>query len=994
MSTFNALSLRSLFLCWLLLAIPTAPAGDENPSGDSRSARTDVVVVVDSLFAAAAYDSVMAIIPTALDGAWARGDSSLVAWLLVIRGRVELTKGNAEGAEQTLDLARHLAEAARDTARWSDALGFKSIATTFRGKYQESVELNQTRLKLARLTRDRISEAWARTAMAYVYLRTGDYQLARPEYEAAADLFRAENRLREELTPLVGLGRVLMALQETDAARDSYHRVWRTALELGDLRQEAFAVNNLGTWEFQYGDMSVAARYFERAYELHARAGDLRGTIIPATNIALARMYLGQYADAASILSRAIRTCEEGGYEDLVWTVMCRFANVRMLQHRANESRSLYRRALSSGRSTLTKKQRQEATYGLARALVAVDSTQTAVVVLNDGLNDEPTQEFEIVMRAFMSKCLRRLERNDEALSHAMAAARLAEDYGAFDQSLFSAFELSAAYEAAGNDAESYAWYLRCVDALDEFRLSTEEHQWREAHGRIRDVVDGGFVCLKYPADDPRSKRVEELFNIIQRFKARTLTERITEPRMQTGKASGLVGLPHTSLKELQVEVLRPDEVFLDFAVGEETAYLFAITRDSCRVVTLPGRNSPLRAKVAFYVETIGRAPSGERGGIEGRGRDTGPSGEQAATDVGVREIGQMGESLYQLLLRRVDDLIRPASRVLIAPDSYLGSVPFGTLVPPESEGGGALLLTKDIHQVPSATVLKWLRLPVGDDRRPAVGAPRLLAVVPEGSEELKGVAREVDALRNRLSGVEVLRGKPAAAAFNDTARTCEVIHVAAHVVVNDEKPWHSGLLLEPAAADAAPAAATPARTTEADPAAVPVRGVPDVAPPAPRDPYLRAGEIAARRVRARLVVLSGCESGLGRTSHGEGVLGLTSAFLSAGVPSLVATLWPVDDAVTADLMTAFYDRLVDGETAASALRGAQLEIREGESTRHPFYWAGFVVVGDGDIEVDIERSRPLSTTILLAAGLLILLIGLVLLRASLRPRKKSRDAV
>jgi ATP/maltotriose-dependent transcriptional regulator MalT len=212
MLTINNPSPRLLLLCLLLLVIPTVPAGNEEDPDDTRSARTDAVAVVDSLFGAAAYDSVMALIPSVLDDAWKSTDSTLVAWLLVIRGRVELTRGNTEGAEQTLDLARQVAEAARDTARWSDALGFKSLATTFRGKYQESIELNQTRLSLSQLTGDRISEAWGRTAMAYVYLRTGEVERARPEYETAADLFRAENRLREELTPLIGLGRVLMTL--------------------------------------------------------------------------------------------------------------------------------------------------------------------------------------------------------------------------------------------------------------------------------------------------------------------------------------------------------------------------------------------------------------------------------------------------------------------------------------------------------------------------------------------------------------------------------------------------------------------------------------------------------------------------------------------------------------------------------------------------------------------------------------------------------------
>jgi hypothetical protein len=102
--------------------------------------------------------------------------------------------------------------------------------------------------------------------------------------------------------------------------------------------------------------------------------------------------------------------------------------------------------------------------------------------------------------------------------------------------------------------------------------------------------------------------------------------------------------------------------------------------------------------------------------------------------------------------------------------------------------------------------------------------------------------------------------------------------------------------------------------------------------------------------------VLAGCETAGGRATNGEGVLGLTSAFLSAGVPVIVSSRWPVDDGATAVLMQHFYDRLAAGGSAASALRDAQLAVRSHRRTSHPFYWAGFAVVGDGTRVV-----RPLT---------------------------------
>jgi hypothetical protein len=119
----------------------------------------------------------------------------------------------------------------------------------------------------------------------------------------------------------------------------------------------------------------------------------------------------------------------------------------------------------------------------------------------------------------------------------------------------------------------------------------------------------------------------------------------------------------------------------------------------------------------------------------------------------------------------------------------------------------------------------------------------------------------------------------------------------------------------------------------------------------------------------------------------GEGVLGLASAFLSAGVPAVVATLWPVDDAQTARLMDHFYAGLAAGLDAATALHEAREALRASEATRHPFFWAGYVLVGDGQVRVTLERRLPMSRVIagLLALGALQLLI------LSLRPLRPDR---
>jgi len=113
-------------------------------------------------------------------------------------------------------------------------------------------------------------------------------------------------------------------------------------------------------------------------------------------------------------------------------------------------------------------------------------------------------------------------------------------------------------------------------------------------------------------------------------------------------------------------------------------------------------------------------------------------------------------------------------------------------------------------------------------------------------------------------------------------------------------------------------------------------------------DGFLQAAEIFDLKLNADLVVLSACQTGLGKLIRGEGMVGLTRAFMYAGTPSVVVSLWSVSDISTADLMGEFYKNLIKNKLSKTdALRKAQLSLMTDEKYAHPFYWAPFILVGD-----------------------------------------------
>ena len=168
-------------------------------------------------------------------------------------------------------------------------------------------------------------------------------------------------------------------------------------------------------------------------------------------------------------------------------------------------------------------------------------------------------------------------------------------------------------------------------------------------------------------------------------------------------------------------------------------------------------------------------------------------------------------------------------------------------------------------------------------------------------------------------------------------------VHFAVHGLLNENQPQYSGLVLS-----LSPSKKEKATTEKDPPASEPTDQNPSGNGSAVvEDGLLQVYEIFNLRLDVDLVVLSACETGLGKEKKGEGIVGMTQAFLYAGSPSVAVSLWKVQDRSTSDLMVRLYRHLNDPRlNRADALRQAQLEmIRKGEFA-HPYYWAGFVLIG------------------------------------------------
>jgi CHAT domain-containing protein len=357
---------------------------------------------------------------------------------------------------------------------------------------------------------------------------------------------------------------------------------------------------------------------------------------------------------------------------------------------------------------------------------------------------------------------------------------------------------------------------------------------------------------------------------------------------------------------------LDPGTLLLAYSVGRERSVLFAVTRSKLEVHWLAAGDETLREEV----ETLRRLLQ-----------------RRQLTAAAREALGARAHRLYALLLQPAAPLLEASERVLVSPDGPLQVLPFGALVLETHPALRFLVEKHAVHVVTSATLYAELRRqregpePVlelaafGDPVPPAPGYG--LTALPEARREALALAELYPGRGQHWVGAEATEQR-----LRSVASRARRLHLACHARIDERFPLDSALVLS-----------GPEAGGEQD------------------DGLLHVWEIFEKlRLRADLVTLSACETGLGSEMGGEGLFGLVRAFQYAGARAVVASLWSVPDASTAELMVRFHGHLLAGRSTDEALRAGQLELLHGK-TGHgeerpqrwadPFYWAGFELIGD-----------------------------------------------
>jgi CHAT domain-containing protein/Flp pilus assembly protein TadD len=824
-------------------------------------------------------------------------------------------------------------------------------------------------------------------ARAHKLRRTHDPEVCRgaiPLYKSAEHRFSDLGLPRRQAEAILGLGQLQRDdLHDEAAALQTFNQ--SDPLFAGYPAFEAKARGYRGELRYARGDLEGATSDYQKALELYRRLGNRASEVMVADNLGVALHLQGRYDEAVTFFDRSLALWKpEDGPGKKALTLLNRgrlqqdLGEVAPAGERFREALALFRQAKDKNHEAATLNALGNLDKDAGRPAEALESLEEALklrepgsrgqaVTLNTlgavyrqlGRPADARQAYEKALPIFLrlgdsreqARCLGNLGRLEaangddaaafdsfdralglfrtladppgrawalegkaQALRHGgdLEAARglMEEALGAVEQHRFRQASYKTRAEFFSTQQDRYSFL---IDLLTEMRRNGEALEVNE-RSLARSLLDGlaarGMGLRGEGADPELSAREREIEREIDALvslqtrlsqdggRSKPVEEELGRrwEELDRVRAALRAGDPRYAAltqpqpwkaAEIQRRLLDRDTLLLEYRLGEQRSLLWAVTPDSLETFALPGRAE---------IERAARAGSWTR---------------PVRTSANLQLAG-----LGRMLLDPVARLL-PGKRLLVVGDGILQSLPFAAL--PEPGTSDPLVARHEIVTLPSISTLGVLRQEVAGRPR----APKTLWVLanpdfngafpplPHAGEE----AAAILALGPAAGSVEV-QGREASRAAVLTAPLGDFrfLHFATHGSFAADDPGGGRLVL----AQTGP------------------------------NGFLYLSDIYELNLRADLVVLSACESALGKEVRGEGMMGMTRGFFYAGAERVLVSLWNVGDRASVELMRRFYRGILKERLSpAAALRKAQDEVRHQKGWEAPYHWAGFTLQGE-----------------------------------------------
>ncbi|HQR34179.1 MAG TPA: CHAT domain-containing protein [Blastocatellia bacterium] len=862
---------------------------------------------------------------------------------------------------QALPLARELGNRGME-ARLLNNIGLQYSSL---GDVTKALEYCQESLALRRALGVPEEQITSLHNLSLIWFRSGKYQQALDSDKEALSLAIAAGNRQFQVLASTLLGQIHLRLGEYSLAEEYLNQALKLSREAGYKDDEAGILTNLGNLHLAREQVSQALNFYEQAISLHRALGSRTGLTTDLSQLGLARLAQGETRQAIEHFNQALQLSRELGYPRIEASVLERLGRAHRMLGEWPKAAELLQQSLDLSRSVNAVYTEREALYELAQLAIdrgdypqAQTRAEQAVKLIETARANVDSPDLRATYRGKAQKIY-------EILVEALVRQHEQNPAGDFAARAFEASEQSRARsliellnEARANIRQDVAPELREQEQVLQQQLIGKSE--RLARMRAADLNKEQTIALK-----------GEIAALIAEYDALQTRIRQTSPRY-----AALIAPEPLKLSDIQKQVLDGNTLLLEYSLGERQSYLFAVTAEAIHSFTLPGRKEiETKARLFYDLVTQRGTPGVFRSASESR----------QWLERKDQECATAALTLSRTLLAPAAELL-DKKRLLIVSDGILHYVPFAALPSPTTKRQGdsgtartkntspvtpssrrliPLVVNHEILSLPSASVLVELRRetvgreaarktiavladPVFEEnderirsktsaeagatsvkkrdewaqlRDATMGSdldsPSSLARLPFTRREAEKIVTLVPEAERRLAlGFEASR----ALALSPELGQYRYIHFATHGLLNNAHPELSGLAF-----------------SLFDEQARKQNG------------FLRGMDVYNLRLPAELVVLSGCRTALGTEVSGEGLVGLTRGFMYAGAKRVMAGLWKVDDAATAELMQRFYQQMLGEQhsTPAAALRAAQVSMWREPRSRSPFYWAAFVLQGE-----------------------------------------------
>ncbi|MGB7202986.1 MAG: CHAT domain-containing protein [Pyrinomonadaceae bacterium] len=819
----------------------------------------------------------------------------------------------------------------------------------------------------------------------------------------ALDLSMKNSDLRHQTFSYQGIGKTFIAMSEYGKAFDQFKKAESLFNENLDYSAKGSMMNALSELNEKYGNIELALDYRIRAYELFKKDGHQYGQLASISDLARLHAINGNDDAAEAYLSDG---------ENLARKINDEFHLARIYEQKGNlyflrSENHIARAYLEKAYALFQRKKATRPVNRVKQELGMIDiktdrinygrSLLDEAYVFSRKIGDKYAQS-EILLE--FGRLSRFENKTKVALDYAKQSIELSDDLysdvsnsklqslyfsGAIARYEFYVYLLMQQQKESPDDKNKVLslqaaersrarmllerlWLLNAPFLKDaSAELVTQEKDVRITLNSKTDQIAGLL------SSSENSSKTLELAAEIRNLENK-LEEIKAELKQKSPIYSAIKNPEPFDVADFQANVLDEDSLLLEFSLGKEESYLWAVDKADVAAYYLPPRGA-IEAKVERLRSLIGARQLKQGEAFEDYQK------RMADADV---EYRSEARALSNDLLGQAKEKLAGKKLIVVA-DGRLHYFPLGSLPMPNSESDDPILLTNEVVYEPSASALKIFRMEKKAEAKPqkdllvfadpvfsksderivgldtsnsgfvstilstfrSIESLESMARLPASREEAQSISDVVGANQTTVrAGFAANRD----GVLNGGIEDYKILHFATHGLIDEKRPELSGILLS----------------------------LFDNEGKQNDGGFIRLQDVYGLRLNSDLVVLSACDTGIGKEIKGEGVMSLNNAFLQAGAKSVVSSLWKVDDTATKDLMTEFYRGMADDNlTAAAALRGAQIKMYKDPRYRSPFYWAAFTASGDTTVKVAFTSHAwlyaSISAAIVFAAAFLAL---------------------